>query len=241
MASFVLIHSPLVGSLTWQPVAKRLQLRATGAIVPALSSQEIKPPFWLHHANAVATSLRALPVDHLVVLVAHSGAGPLLPAVRTRIRHPVAGYIFADAGVPGPDGASRFDLFTSHEAVALWRARAKNGFLPIWTELVGVTAAHLQELLPDSGLRQQFIDELQPVPLAVLEEPLPVFSGWPDAPCGYLRFSPAYDAEADKARRSGWPCVELPGSHLHMLAAAHEVAKALTDLSLMMGVDRETS
>lgn len=29
----------------------------------------------------------------------------------------------------------------------LWRARAKDGLLPIWTKLVGMTDAHLQELI----------------------------------------------------------------------------------------------
>lgn len=236
MPTFVLVHSPLVGAMTWQPVAQRLQVRGTAAIVPVLSSEGIKPPFWLHHAHAIAASLQAVPLDNPVVLVAHSGAGPLLPAARTEITHPVAGYIFADAGVPGSDEATRFDLFDSREAVELWRARAEDGSLPIWTELVGATDAHLQELIPDPVLRRRFVNELRPVHLAVYEEPLPVFSGWPDAPCGYLKFSPAYEADAAKARQAGWPRMELPGSHLHMLAAPDDVANALIDLSLMMGV-----
>jgi alpha/beta hydrolase family protein len=227
---------PASRPLTWQPVAQRLQLRGIAPIVPVLSSEGVEPPFWLHHAGVIATSLQAVPVDSPLVLVAHSGAGPLLPVARTRIRHPVAGYIFADAGVPGPDGATRFDLFGSREAVELWRARAEDGSLPIWTEIVGVADAHLQKLIPDPVLRRQFVNELRPVPLAVYEEPLPVFSGWPDAPCGYVRFSSAYEADEAKARQAGWLCVELPGGHLHMLAAPDDVANVLIDFSRMMGI-----
>lgn len=238
--SYVLIHSPLVGPLTWQPVAKRLRGRGIVAVVPTLSSEGIKPPFWPHHADVIAKSLQAVPVNTPVVLVAHSGSGPLLPVARTRIEHPVAGYIFVDAAVPGPDGASRFALFGSRETVELWRARAKDGLLPIWTELVGATDAHLHRLVPDPVLRRRFVKELRPVPLAVYEEPLPVFSGWPDAPCGYLNFSPAYESDAAKARQAGWPCVELPGGHFHMLAAPDAVALALIDLPPKMGVPRGT-
>ncbi len=234
--TFALVHSPLVGPLTWQPVAHRLQLRGIASIVPVLGSEGVDPPFWFHHADVIAASLQAVPVDSPLVLVAHSGAGPLLPAARTRIRHPVAGYIFVDAGVPGPDGATRFDLFGSREAVELWRTRAQDGSLPIWTELVGVADAHLQMLIPDPVLRRQFVKELRPVPLAVYEEPLPVFSGWPDAPCGYVRFSSAYEADEAKARQAGWRCVELPGGHLHMLAAPDDVANILIDFSRMMRV-----
>ena len=39
-------------------------------------------------------------LDMPVVLVAHSGAGPLLPAIRASIHNPIRAYVFVDAGLP---------------------------------------------------------------------------------------------------------------------------------------------
>jgi hypothetical protein len=188
----------------------------------------------LHHVSIIIESLRNSHPSVPAVLVGHSGAGPLLPAVRERIQHPVAGYIFVDASLPGQDGASRFDLFESPETVELFRARAKGGLLPIWTELVGLDEDGLVTLIPNRVLRRHFADELRPVPIAIYEEPLPVISGWPDAPCGYLRFSNAYVPAAWQAREAGWPCADLAGTHFHMLVRPASVADALVDLANRM-------
>ena len=74
-------------------------------------------------------------------------------------------------------------------------------------------------MVPDPASRRALLAELRPQPWAFWEEPLPVFAGWPDAPCAYLRFAPnpAYDAAAAEARRRGWSCLELAGGHFHML------------------------
>lgn len=189
----------------------------------------------MHHAAAVAASLEDLPVAQPVILVGHSGAGPFLPAARTRINRAVAGYIFVDASLAGPDGASRLDLFESRETAELFRGRAKDGLLPTWTELFVLTDEDVCQVIPDEALREQFIAELRPLPLAVYEEPLPVFPGWPDAPCGYLKFSPAYDPAAEQARKAGWPCVDVANGHFQMLAAPDTVAEVLVRLAAEMG------
>ena len=231
MATFVLVHSPLVGPLTWKPVADKLGRKGFNAVVPVLLSEEVQPPYWKRHAGAVAESLRDLPPSEPVILVAHSGAGPLLPAVRTQVGYGVVGYIFVDAALPGPDGASRLDLLrSSSEAAGRFRARAKDGLLLVWTQLFDVTDEMLHEIIPDPTLRRDFVKELRPIPLAVYEEPLPVFPGWPDGPCGYLKCSQVYDPEAAKARRNGWPVLELQGNHFHMLVEPEAVAQALVHL-----------
>jgi hypothetical protein len=48
----------------------------------------------------------------------------------------------------------------------------------------------LREVIPDVQLHLQFASKLACVPLDVYEEPLPVFDGWPDAPCAYVQFAP---------------------------------------------------
>src|SRR5690349_18168948 len=91
----VLMHSPLVGPLTWRPVAARLRALGHAALVPALADDETDPtPFWQQHAGSVARGMRALAGDSRPWLVGHSGAGALLPAVRQLWDRPVGGYCF---------------------------------------------------------------------------------------------------------------------------------------------------
>jgi hypothetical protein len=225
-----------VGPLTWKPVADVLKGGGTNAVVPTLGSEGVSPPFWKRHAEAVAECLRTLPRAERIVLTAHSGAGPLLPAVRRHVEHDVVGYVFVDAGLPGPDGASRLNLLESSGTAKRLRARVRDGLLPVWTDLFAVTEEMVHDLIPDAGLRHDFIQERRPTPIAVYDEPLPVFSGWPDAPCGYVKFSAAYEREALGARRNGWRVLDLPGSHFHMLVEPRKVAGAPVDFAGDMGV-----
>jgi hypothetical protein len=97
--SIALIHSPLVGPLTWKPVAEELRRRGVDAAVPALEDDETAgAPFWRRHAESVARALAAIPENRPLILAGHSGAGPLLPAIRQATGRAIAGYLFVDAG-----------------------------------------------------------------------------------------------------------------------------------------------
>lgn len=218
MATFLLVHSPLVGAETWRPVADELQRMGHVAVVPSLfRATDATLPYWKQHVNAVASERMSEPP----ILVGHSGAGPLLPAVAQALRCKIAGYVFADCDLPR-DGASRFDLFDSAEDVAQFRAAAEGGVLPIlWT------ADELSQAIPNRAVRERFAAELHPLPLAVYEEALPVFSDFPDAPCAYLHFSPAYDVPARIARARGWLYLRLDGGHFEPLVAPVQVSALL--------------
>lgn len=123
-----------------------------------------------------------------------------------------------------------------HGFVAERNTDCKHGLLPTWPELLGLKDEDLREVIPDDILREQFIVELEPLPLAVYEEPLPVFPGWPDAPCGYLQFSQVCEPSANHARKQGWPCLKLPGGHFHMLVDPEAVQEALLGLTHEMRV-----
>ncbi len=105
----------------------------------------------------------------------------------------------------------------------------------MWTDLFDATEEMVHDLIPDGGFRHAFIRELHPTPLVVYDEPLPVFSVWPDAPCGYVKFSPAYQREALRGRRNGWSVLDLPGGHFQMLVEPRTVAGILVHLSGDMG------
>jgi hypothetical protein len=214
-----LIHSPLVGPLTWQPVAEILRAEGINAVVPVLS-QTVESPYWKSHADTIAG---AIGTGQTPILIGHSGAGVLLPAVRQRLDRPVGGYIFVDANIP-VNGKSRLDLFSPPESVEAFRQSAVGGLLPTWT------ADDLVDVIPDDQLRQQFVDELRQLPLAVYEEPIPVFAGWPDAPCSYLHFSATYDDSADYSHRMGWTYRKMDGLHFHMLVDPQAVTYTLLEI-----------
>lgn len=231
MAAFVLVHSPLVGPFTWQPVASELRRKGFEAIVPTLTNSSVSgSSYWQQHAKAVAQAVEALPLDDTLILVGHSGAGMLLPAIHEALAHPVAGYIFVDSNIPR-DGLSRLDHFPSQDAEQ-FRQAATGGFIPVWTE------DELLPYIPRDIVRERFVSELRPVPLAVYEEPIPVFSGWPDAPCGYISFSDTgvYGEAIQTAKQEGWAYAELAGKHFHMLVQPDVVAGTLVRLAEEMGI-----
>src|SRR6202158_2131791 len=102
-----LIPSPLVGPLTWTRVAAVLSARGVPVCLPELRDNPASPqPFWRQHAESVARTLAGSAEAQPLILVAHSGAGALLPAIRQALGCPVAGYLFVDAGLP-MDGQTR--------------------------------------------------------------------------------------------------------------------------------------
>jgi hypothetical protein len=224
---FILVHSPLVGPVTWALVADELRRTGAEAVIPVLEDVEgATEPNWKQHAMSAARTLASIPADRALALVAHSGAGPLLPAIRQVSHRPVVAYLFVDAGIP-KDGASRLDLMGEESpdfAMRFRRALASGERFPAWSD------ADLAEVIPDAERRRHLLAELRPRPLAFFEEPIPVFPGWPDAPCGYLKFSLVYEPYAALARQNGWVCRELPAGHFHMLVDPPEVARALLDL-----------
>src|SRR5689334_11720032 len=153
---YVLIHSPLVGPLTWKLVADKMHQRHLDAIIPRLEdSPDSKESFWKQHADSVTRSLKHIPADTPVTLVAHSGAGPLLPAIRRSIPNPVHAYVFVDAGLPDDD-ATRLDLMRSEESDWAQQFQAYlegGGRFPNWS------SDDLLEIIPKQSLREQMLAE----------------------------------------------------------------------------------
>jgi len=227
-----LIHSPLVGPLTWSLVATELEARGVSTLVPELSDEgDGDQPFWSRHAASAARAIERVAADAEVMLVGHSGAGPILPAIRERIAHRVAGYVFVDAGLP-KNGRSRLELMDEEDAEFARQFRehlAEGGRFPTWTE------GDLGTVLPDAQLQRALVEELRPRGPAFFGEPIPVFAGWPDAACGYLRLSAAYDGPFRRAQAAGWPCRELDGGHFQMLVEPVAVTAAVLAVVEEMG------
>ena len=181
----VLLGSPLLAPSSWGALPEALE-RADPSVdvldIPV--ADDDRPPFGQRYLTSVvlaATQTRPRPP---LALVAHSGAGPLLPGVGRGLRdagHRVGGYVFVDAGLPGLGRPNRLDLLRIESAEALAavsNALDASGRFPDW-RLPGVVT--------------------RPRDRAFFEEPLPTSDDWPDAPCGYLQTSSAYEALARQA------------------------------------------
>lgn len=218
----VLVHSPLVGPATWDALAGPLRQRGYEVLIPDLTGALADgPPYWPRQVAVIAGSAAG---QH-VFLVGHSGAGPLLAAAGEALEQ-TEGYVFVDAGLPYPGQA--WLQTAPPELAEQVRAMAERGWLPPWSQWWGADA--LAEVLPDSAMRERFAADCPPLPLAMFEEIHPLASGWPDAPCGYLRLSQAYQEPAEAAKALGWPVTELVSHHLAMVTDPELVAGPLLDL-----------
>ncbi len=221
---YALIHSPLVGPLTWGLVAEEMRRRGLDVFVPILKdSPHSKKPFWKQQVESVSRALEQIPKDRSVTLVAHSGAGPLLPAIREVLAKPVDTYVFVDAGIPR-NGASRLDLMESEDpewAAQFQEELERGGSFPNWT------FEDLRDVIPDEPLRRQMVAEIRPRTLPFFTEPIPVFDAWPDAFCVYIQFSEPYNQSAAQARQAGWLTYKLEAGHFHMLVDPKTVTDSI--------------
>jgi hypothetical protein len=211
----------------WSLVAERLRRAGHAVLVPDLADRDDSSiPYWGQHAASVARAIGPAGGGRPLAFVAHSGAGPLLPAIRAATPYAVAAYVFVDAGLPH-DGRSRLDEIADSVPALAAELRphlAAGGRFPEWTD------DDLREEVPDRHQRQLLVADLRPRGLAFFEEVLPDFAEWPDAPCAYLRLSTAYAGPAAEAARRGWPCRTFDAGHFHMLVDPDAATAALLDL-----------
>jgi hypothetical protein len=157
----------------------------------------------------------------------------LLPVIRQQLAHPIAAYVFVDAGIP-QSGASRLDLIANESSAwvqSFHTFLVEGGRFPDWRD------EDLAEEIPDQQLRHSLLAELQPRALPFWNEPIPVFEGWPDAPCAYLQFSPAYNVPAAYAREQGWLYRHVAGGHFLLLTDPKAVAQALVSIVKDLGIN----
>jgi pimeloyl-ACP methyl ester carboxylesterase len=232
--AFVLIHSPLVGPTTWLPVADELVRRGREAVVPSLLGvAAASAPQWRHVAEAVcaATTETAAPV----VLVGHSGAGLLLPAIADALTVGVAALVFVDSRLPPASGSLRL---APPGRMSQLRALASDGVLPPWSGWFGEDA--MRELVPEERLRATLEEEMPRLPLSYFEASVPLPDGWSARPCAYLLFSgEPYAKSAAQARDQGWAVAETAGvGHLAMASDPIAVTDTLLNLERALSGSR---
>ncbi|MGH8793693.1 MAG: alpha/beta fold hydrolase [Stackebrandtia sp.] len=223
--SMLLVHSPLVGPSTWEATAQRLRRLGRQVVVPSLArALEQGPPF--HRGIARAAARAAVDVDprRPIVLVGHSGAGSLLPAIAEETWGRAAA-VFVDALLPHP-GHSWFDSAPRRLREHLI-GLAADGRLPAWNEWFPPES--LVALIPDAAARERFVAELPRIPLSYFEEPAVAARDLPPESCAYIQLSAAYEGQADEAARRGWAVRRHDADHLTMLTRPDFVAELLDD------------
>jgi hypothetical protein len=222
----VLVHSPLTGAQAWAPTAEALRSLGHVVAVPDLQPAfESEGPFYPAAAAQVAEGLRDYAMHESAVLIAHSGAGSLLPAVAEAVPRTAAA-VFVDALLPHP-GQSWFDTAPAELGDHL-RQVAGGDLLPKWSDWFPPDA--IEDLLPDAEVREQFTAHLPRIPLAYFEETAPAAPAWPPGPCAYVRLSEAYLTQAQEAEDKGWPVTDLNTDHLAIVTQPEKVARILSAL-----------
>jgi hypothetical protein len=229
MGTFALIHSPVCGPETWQSTADVLRARGHQTWVPKLSDDDaFSDPLWQQNAASIANAFLETRISRPLIWVAHSGAGFRLPAYRAAVDHPVAGFIFVDAGLPA-DGLSQLEAMRqerSNFGNDLAAHLKTGGAFPEWTDEM------LQQILPSAEHRSVVLSGLRPQKLRYFDEPIKVPASWPDAPCAYLLFQEeSYADYAEKSAKMGWPVMKIEATHFHMLVDPEAVADALIALA----------
>jgi hypothetical protein len=219
--AFVLLHSLLLGPLTWAPVAERLTDLGKVTVVPSLVdvTDDDDPPFWPRVVAKVNDAVARLPREQPIVVVAHSNAGLLVPVVVRGAERRVAGCLFVDTSLPSRTGSTPA---ATPEWLDHLRTKVVDGRLPEWT--AWWDEDDVARLFPDPYTRLKVSAEQARLPLSYYEQQIPVPAGWDDRPCGYVLFGPPYDDMAREARERGWDVAEVTGGHLHQLVDPDAVA-----------------
>ena len=222
----VLVHSPLLGPGTWSALAAQGAAYGTAVAVPdfraALAGD---PPLYFRIAQSVVEQIDAADAKEDIVLVVHSGAGALVPAIARRNGR-IRTALFVDAVLPHP-GKRWFDIAPPDLASRL-RARVRGGKLPRWHRWWPKET--LEALVPDSAMRDAIIAELHEVPAAYFEEAAPLGDVPPTVRCFYLQLSEAYTPEAETAAQRGWRVNRLSLHHLAMLTHSAQVHASMRAL-----------
>ncbi len=219
--------------MTWRATAEALRSLGYPRVeTPDACAWDVGSPYYAALAGRIAGALGAEPW----LLIGHSGAGGLLPAIADALPGGAGGMVFVDAILPHP-GKTWFETAPPDLSARL-RERATDGRIPPWPEWF--PAPVLTGLLPDADVRAAFSDEARPIPASYLAEPAPATRVAPSTRCAYLQLSAGYEAEASAAVAAGWTVTRHSSHHLAILTDPIGVAGALHGLIQDLSVPSES-
>jgi hypothetical protein len=217
---FLLVHSPVVGPSTWRWVAEALVIAGHEGCVPDLVPAAVTGDPTALVQQAVAS---CRPAED-VVIVGHSGAGAVLPAIAAGLPSRPRHLVFVDAGLPPCEGT----FSVGGDFLGPLRELADDGLLPIWSQWWG--AGVLEALVPLDQRRHEIEAELRRVPLSFYDTVIEAPRNWCTIPTAYILLSEAYRDDAQRAAAVGWPVVERLGGHLDLVNDGEAIASILIEL-----------
>ena len=220
----LVLPSPLLGPAAYGPFARALGSRGAPAAVAGLPDGVLTP------AAVLAGFVDQLTTSGASLVVAHSNAGYLVPALRAAV--PVAGVVFVDAALPStPGGTTLLAPAAFGELVA--GLPRDDGLLPPWP--LWWDPADVVPLFPSRDWLARVTDEAPRLPPSWFTTPVEVPAGWKERPAAYLGFGATYAEELTVAREAGWPVQVLDGHHLHLLSEPAATADAVLALGEQLG------
>ncbi|MGI9598738.1 MAG: hypothetical protein ACR2QK_21415 [Acidimicrobiales bacterium] len=202
----LLIHSPLVGPSTMARLASSATAAGHQVATTDLTGvAEAPSPRWRWFVERAAAAAQGWSPP---VVVAHSGAGPMLPAIAGRLEQGPAALVFADAVVPPESGHHRH----SAEMAPMLDRQTTGGRLARWLDWWPDDV--VESLLPEPADRVALAADMPRLPRDFYDEPIPMPAGWSQQRCAYLQLSPAYDLDRRRAEQRGWPTIAIDSSHL---------------------------
>jgi hypothetical protein len=212
---WVLVHPPLLGPAVLGPLAAVLRARGDDVALPDLRPAVAEAAGWPQRWTDRAAA--AGPAD---AVLGFSGAGVTLPLVSAAVG--AERVVWVDAIVPADSGAT----VPSAELRAMVAPLVRGDRIADWTTWWGPDAWN--ELIPDAQLRATVRAEGHELPADFYEVAVPVPGSWPEGGARYVQLSPAYDADAARARARGWPVVGSgAGGHLDVATDPAGIADLL--------------
>jgi hypothetical protein len=218
VTTYVLVHSPLVGPSTWEPVAAELRANGTEVVIPTISGEALSAGW-----RAVVSDVsRQVARSQGATFVAHSGAGMLLAHIVAASHAISPQLIFVDATISSTETDTPL---ASSDMFARLNELSVDGRLPPWSDWFGSEA--MTKLLGDDELILRLLADMPRLSLAYFMGEVPALDVWPATHNAYLQLSAAYSAEAEEATRRGWPLEYIDGQHLDIVTRAPEVVGVL--------------
>lgn len=209
--TLALLHSPVVGPDTVEPTAQALTALGYTVFVPSLVGVfDVEDVGRLDVIDRLMGQLNR--IDGPLVLLAHSGAGPLLGELTVRLPD-VVGHIYIDASLPAP-GSAWVDEVT-FELAARLKSLVRDGRLPAWNEWFDDVS------LPT-------LTELPLVPWTWFTEP--AGPGALPGSWAYLSLTDRYPEAVSRAVDAEVPMIHLGIQHLGTMLYPQEVAAAIGQL-----------
>lgn len=218
MPSLLLVHSPLLGPSSWAKVAAAARPRFENVVVADIRDALAEgPEMWPHMVRLAKEAA----LGSEITAVGHSGAGAILPGVGAALGSRLDRLVFVDAVIP-----SRRDGHRYPDSIREWvGSKDEDGRLPPWLDWWPPTT--ISELIPSPEDLQLLTTDQPRVPLAWFDEVVPVPAGWSESGCSYVRLSPAYDSELERAVEWGWNTATLDSTHLGIVSDPEGVLEAI--------------